>query len=210
MKIFVAIGSYIVHAENGCNQAMRDTWLADLTPPFDYKFFLGNNVSTQADEIPLNIEEGYYSAANKVLAICEYFVKNDYDYLFQCWTDLYARPERLLLCGFENYDYVGDFAGDPYRDDERNYASGGAGYWLSRKAASFVLAGGIPQHWADDVWVGRVTAGAGLRRMHDCRYLRRRQYITRSNEFITAHLSWGTGNYDKQLMYEYHNVWRKS
>jgi hypothetical protein len=52
MKILIAIVSCRRDARNGFNQAVRDTWLKDISkfPEVEYKFFIGDNTLASAEE----------------------------------------------------------------------------------------------------------------------------------------------------------------
>ena len=88
-----------------------------------------------------------------------------------CDTDTFLLPNKLLSCGFEDYDYVGKIdrpLGQTFgytaidRDgvktfNPRSYpwASGGYGYFLSRKAFEIVASATVIG-WAEDMIVGNL------------------------------------------------------
>ena len=68
----------------------------------------------------------------------------EFDYIFKCDDDTYVDINKLLSYDFQNRDYVGFnmkyCLGDRFNKGKwLNYASGGAGYFLSKKAASIVV-----------------------------------------------------------------------
>src|ERR1039458_6842404 len=55
MKILIAITSCVRDAQNGNNQAIRDTYLRDIAnhPDLEYRFFIGDGTPTGEDESSL-------------------------------------------------------------------------------------------------------------------------------------------------------------
>ena len=55
MKVLIAITSCVRDAQNGNNQALRDTFLKDVAnrPDLEYRFFLGDGTPTGEDETTL-------------------------------------------------------------------------------------------------------------------------------------------------------------
>lgn len=203
MKILVAISSCVKDAEQGYNQAMRDTWLGDLRKlGVDYKFFIGNGKLSEApgagfeeswvsndghlrgtvypiygtqtvqpcnyvpkdDEIVLDCPDIFRYLPFKTKYSHKYAIDHGYDYVFQCFTDTYVIPERLLSSGFEKHNYSGWVHHSAYGD----YCTGGPGYWLSAKACKALITEPIT-HWAEDANTGK-TLGRRFRPVHDCRY----------------------------------------
>ena len=166
MTLQIAVKSCVQHRDAGFHQAIRDTWGASL----DVKFFLGGP-SAASDEISLDCPDDYHSLPLKTKAICQWAVGQDVEHVFLCDTDTFLLPNKLLSCGFENYDYVGKI--DRPLGSRRRYiavdrdglmleypfafpwASGGFGYFLSRKAFT-IIANSAPYGWAEDLWVGQV------------------------------------------------------
>jgi hypothetical protein len=131
---------------------------------------VGNgSLPLKEDEIRVAAPDDYNGLPFKTLGIAKWASAQDYDYAFLCDTDTFVRPE-LFSCPFEDCDYSGyyhdrNIAGrmfTEYIDDrgqrQRNghwWASGGVGYFLSRRALQAVAAA-QPSHWAEDFWVGQV------------------------------------------------------
>ena len=171
MKLLVAVKSCQADLDKGCHDVIRTTWGKDFRGLADVRFFVGAEFKKyQSDEIHLNCRDDYNSLPWKTRAICQWAVGKAIDYLFLCDVDTFLLPRKLLTCGFENYDYAGkiDRLGEtfPYeatnRDGVREFyprcyswASGGYGYFLSRKAFT-VIADTLPKGWAEDLWVGQV------------------------------------------------------
>jgi hypothetical protein len=80
-----------------------------------------------------------------------------WDYLFKCDDDTYVSIPRLKA-----YDLAGrDYVGAEWKPGV-GYASGGAGYFLSRRAATIVAETLAITHWAEDLHVGNALRAAGI------------------------------------------------
>ncbi len=141
MKTLLAIVSCGLFKDNGNNQAVRDTWLTQLRG-MDYKIFMGQgSTATKEDEVVLQAPDDYSNVTYKTKEMYKYAFRNGYDYIFKCYPDTYVCPSRLLTCGFENYDYIGNFACTPITG---SYCCGGTGYWTSKLAYENMLSARIP------------------------------------------------------------------
>ena len=134
-------------------------------------------------------------------------------------------PRRLRACGFEQYDYMGHFPLHPQdgylpadgKDlaeycDPRGvypYASGGCGYWTSKRAMEAIVA--APLDWkrldnkgnpAEDLWIPNILFPLGMRGYHDSRFLFKGDSLSSygAQRGITVHLSTGTGAYSPNRM----------
>jgi hypothetical protein len=152
---------------------IRSTWGADAKRlGVDVKFFVGANASKyESDEIHVDCPDDYNGLPYKTRAICRWASGKVISHIFLCDTDTYVSVTRLLNSGFEQFDYFGYFNSEmfgtkPYTAESRdgvrehhaacyNWASGGLGYSLSKKALSEV-AYEHPTSWAEDLWVGQV------------------------------------------------------
>jgi len=173
-KLLIAITS--CHRYRSRTAQQRDSWLRDIRG-IDYRFFLGkapNGEQPTKDEVFLPVEDNYEALPLKVQAACAWALENGYDYLFKLDDDAYCVPSRLLTSNFARADYVGRYRGasDWKRpgDNPSGYASGGPGYWLSRKAMQIVVAAKHNGDWAEDRWVGNVLAKAGIKCTHEPRF----------------------------------------
>ena len=141
MKILIAIVSCKLFKENGNNQAVRDTWLKGLCGA-DYKIFMGQGATaTCSDEVVLQAPDDYQNVTYKTKEMYKYAHRNEYDYIFKCYPDTYVCSSRLLASGFEDYDYVGNYACKPMSG---SYCCGGTGYWTSKAAYDLMLNAHIP------------------------------------------------------------------
>jgi hypothetical protein len=146
----------------------------------------------------LKVPDDYEHLPAKTHAICEQF--QDYDFCFLTDSDSYVSIPRLLASGFEAHDYIGYQLETP---DGIPYASGGAGYWLSRKAMKMVAEEAIPERFKnEDEMVGTVLAEDGIKLHHDPRYALYRDVLP-SNDVISRHLS-SRGPYEISFMYAAH------
>lgn len=162
-KILVAIES--CHRDREAQQAQRDTWLSALNV-VDYKFFLGRpRTKAQCiDEVFLDVEDSYETLSIKTQAICDWAFRHNYDFIFKCDIDTVLNGKTATISGGQ--DYVGgenadvDIPGFPSGRIE--FCSGGAGYWLSRKALTAVANADTISTCAEDVFVAHALAKVGI------------------------------------------------
>jgi hypothetical protein len=226
MKALIAISSCGDFESNGSNQAMRDTWLKDIAAysSVQYKFFfgVGQNAPQLPDSVILpDVDDGYGFLTYKTQASLRWAHEQGYDFVFRCFPDTYVCVDRLMACPFEDFDFYGDFRGEVATAEvslqqAQDYASGGAGYFLSRKAFSFLLDAPVLGIWRDDItpyaedlWVGNRlgVCGTVLRYFSDVRFCNHgsRFWPNPGNETVTAHMSC-PDRYDKALMYAAHEA----
>jgi hypothetical protein len=222
MKLLIAISSCDAFEANGCNQAMRDTWLKDVPKHFklDYKFFVGHGKNGSDleregyaphqeclphDMVQVDCLDDYGHLTYKTQASLRWAYENDYEFVFRCFPDTFVRLDRLMECGFKGHDYHGDFRGEVTEAYALNYASGGAGYWLSKNAYRHLLDAPILGVWRDelmvyveDMWTGNILgrarqAGNNIVYHDDSRFINLGQsnWPRVSNLNVTAHLSAG-------------------
>lgn len=198
MKVLVALPS--CYALRHLQQVVRDTWLKDLSGA-DYKFFLGRregihdcSVRVSEDEVFVDALDDLQSLTIKMQAVYTWTLYEGYDFVFKCDLDTLVRPSLLLTSGFENHDYSGGQNGF--------FASGGAGYWTSRKARELSVSDARDQRSAEDVHTAQAVIDNGLKFHADPRY----KFIPGAiltTDTISYHLSsvkgW-SGKYDQQMM----------
>lgn len=176
MKLLIAVKSCQHDLERGDHEVIRQTWGKDAEAlGIDVRFFIGRPLVGASekphlpDEIRVNCDDDYHSLPYKTREICRWATV--YDHIFLCDTDTCVWPKKLLSCGFESYDYVGQitkpfgqtfYYNAPNRDGVPEihnscygWASGGIGYFLSRKAVLKMI-NEIASSWAEDLWVGQV------------------------------------------------------
>jgi hypothetical protein len=205
-KFFVGSGKY-----EGYEEGIEKTWetnaWVDQVIPKAYKQAektFPDDLKLKDDEIMLDVPDGYKYLSLKTKLSHQYALENGYDFVFQCFTDTYVRVHNLVESGFEKHDYVGFSFGLDYISFR--YASGGAGYWLSKKATELLVSSPIT-HWAEDVWSGEVMFKNGIKFERDERY---RPFLSDDGsiklESITEHLAQveNHGKYTPQVMYDVH------
>jgi hypothetical protein len=143
-------------------QAVRETWAKDVAafPNVTLKFFYGKPADGYpreplADEIFLNCADDYEHLPQKTIAICQWALTQDYAFIFKADDDSYVWVDRLIRELVENppFDYAGYLNGMS--------ASGGPGYWLSRRGAEIVTKFS-PRGWAEDQMVGQALNAANI------------------------------------------------
>jgi hypothetical protein len=199
MKVLIATLS--CHSLRHCEKDARETWIPEIPSGVDYKFFLGlPSAETEPDEVILDVGDGWQDITKKSVAAFRWALEHGYDYCFKCDLDTLVRPVLLLSSGFEQHDYIGG----------RNtiFASGGAGYWLSRRAMETVVADPRDQGQAEDVHTAQALLDKGFSLHADPRY----KFIPGQPlgpEDFTAHLTslraWDA-KYQPQWMHEAHSA----
>jgi hypothetical protein len=170
------IGVIACHHRAPHLSAIRNTWLPDTKNKCDYRFFFGRGQhnDTQPDEVIMDCDDAYRGLACKVQAACKWALAQGYEEFYKVDDDTYVRPERVVRAGFEKNDYVGMKNPPTDKYHENIYCRGGSGYYLSKRsllalAAAPIPNPDIPRDYAEDSWVGRITAEAGIEATHDDR-----------------------------------------
>ena len=209
-RILIAISSCQNYEDNGLSQPMRDTWLPEaVLLGMDYKFFYGRGAKKRDDVVVVDAAaDGYYDLTTKTKEKIKWALFQGYDYMFACFTDTYAAPERLLSSGFEKSDYFGDVY---CHADGKPYCQGGQGYFLSRRAME--LLNDDPTNYPnEDCWVGDVLYKHPEIKCGDSKNFVWCGHLdgagpTKNNTHITAHLSNADGGYTAAMMYAKHRQW---
>jgi hypothetical protein len=212
MKVLLAIES--CHGHYAQSQVIRSSWL--LNRNVDYRFFLGGrdyNGKPKPDEVWLDCADSYEELPFKTQGLLGWALEKGYDYVFKCDTDTYVCVPRLLTSGFWEHDYTGYFerckscrpsatghcqclSGNGERF--YSYASGGAGYWLSARAAAIVVGAKIipdpliadreeQSTRGEDLQVGWALGRNGIECHLDERYSLRHPGPLQQNSIITLH-----------------------
>jgi hypothetical protein len=220
-RALIAIKSCARDTENGFNDAVRNTWLRDLKGA-NYVFVLGRGAKhTKPDELILDCPDDYLGLPWKTKALIEWSIQHEFDFTCLVDTDTFVRPGRLLASGFEQYDYVGWFNGTPGQPKEVYrclwaWASGGSGYWVSRKAAREIVRADMATKSmcpelripCEDLGVGQVLGPLIMEGVisakHDPRYFR--GYSPDFKADITAHYCSAGENrpFDPSWMYAHY------
>lgn len=176
--------------------AQRKTWLKFMPADLHYRYFTGvqdgASVTIPSDEedvTTLLCPDGYNELILKTRSIIAWAVEREYDYLFKTDDDTYVDAHKLLASGFQHWEYSG-------WSRQREYAQGGSGYWLSRRAMLHVLhdKDGTPDTIQEDQHIGKVLQRCNIFPVHDPRYQvgpgpGRESFLTRSDkrQAITLH-----------------------
>jgi len=179
MRILTAVKSCYADLEKGCHDTILQTWGAGIP---DLRFFIGCSKPTWGKTwyqgfhvfsnsndktIDLDVADDYDHLPHKTKRIAEWSLEQGYDFIFLCDVDTFLVPSKLFKTNFQNFDYSGRFGtehpiGKTFRfKDGRNqthlkchpWASGGFGYFLSRKAMA-IVSETTPTLWAEDMYVG--------------------------------------------------------
>ena len=160
MRVLIAVPS--CHPMHRFEHAIRRTWGKDVKDA-DLRFFVGNPAGEpEADKVFLNVGDTLQDLTHKVVAMFGWALDQSYDYAFKCDLDTLVRPQALLQSDFFRHDWVGG----------RNtfFSSGGAGYWLSRKAMQAVVNAKLEPGPAEDVNTAHALLENGIALFNDCRY----------------------------------------
>jgi hypothetical protein len=148
-KVLIAVPS--CEADRELVSACKATWAESVNNLCDIVFFTGE---------VLGVPDNYEDLPIKVQAICKWALLRNYDFMLKVDSDTYVWLDRILASGFEQHDYSGWTGGKAAAKDE--YASGGAGYWLSKRAMQIVAEASLTSDTCEDRWVGRVLYDAGI------------------------------------------------
>lgn len=191
-KVLVAVESCVGDIHK--HQAQRDTWGKDLAVS-KKKFFLGNaGAGPFEDEVFLgtDVDDSYEALSLKTQAICRWALEHDFDFMFKCDTDTVINPWQFSFSGFKNHDYFGGENADVnvpgFALGRIEFCSGGAGYWLSKKALTIVANADSIKTPAEDVFVSNALRKHGIKPTFHPGY-RWRPGAVIDKDVITLHLS---------------------
>jgi hypothetical protein len=200
----VVIGVLSGKNEEQRRKGCRETWMQDFcNANVNAMFLVGDPKSAEAycdgnDILYLPCPDTYQCLPQKTRLFCKHALESwDFDYLFKCDDDTYVHVDRFLNFDPEGADYLGI---DPVGTNEFN--SGGAGYFLSRKAAIIVAEQLIDTVGPEDLLVGKLMARNGIKRSQSHKFQAwklDRTIPTPKNDGITVHYIRG------QEMYDIHN-----
>ena len=159
----VLIGILSCHSLRHWEQAVRETWIPDITAGTDHRFFLGLPiVPAEQDEVFLSVNDSFQGITEKTVAMYRWALENGYDWCFKADLDTLVRPQALLQSDFRQFDWVGG--------QNSVFASGGAGYCLSRKAMQIVVDHPMELGPAEDVNMAHALLSQGIALHADDRY----------------------------------------
>jgi hypothetical protein len=205
MNILIAVESCFKDAHK--HQAIRDTWGKDFYPNsfLDVKFFMGGaGAGPFEDEVFLGagVEDSYETLSLKTQAICRWALERNYDFVFKCDVDTLVNSKKLSVFG----DYLGGENADinvpGFAPNRIEFCSGGAGYWLSKKALDIVSKTGKILTSAEDVFVADELLKHGIKPTFHPGY-RWRPGAAIDKDMVTLHLSSALQKkYEPSQMYE--------
>lgn len=176
LKTLIAIPS--CHALRHYEQAIRDTWGKDVPAEVTLRFFLGNpSVDLQPDEVHLDCGDSLADLTHKCVVMFRWALAQGYEYVWKVDLDTLVRPTALPTGA---HNWVGGQNG--------HFASGGAGYGLSKHAMELVVGWPVTQTCAEDLHNAEALLHAGMQLHHDSRF----KFIpgaTLEPEDVTYHLS---------------------
>lgn len=187
----ILIGVLSCRAYEERRQKCLATWVPEIQAcEIDLMFLVGGGAGAPRREgnvLHLPCPDDYPSLPQKVQQFYRWALENcEFDYVFKCDDDTYVRADRLLAFKTDDRDYIGS-----EWTPGVGYASGGAGYWLSRRATT-IVAEALTAHpkGAEDVLVGRYLCQAGVPFHNDLRFVafgNDTRRPTPENDIITTH-----------------------
>jgi hypothetical protein len=156
-KIFIIICSCNKDKSLNLRKSCRSTWLVDIPKNINYKFFVGDGYGGDEDDVVnLDVDDSYWGLPNKVRRIYEWLFENgiDFDYIFKCDDDTYVKTEKIHDLISDGHDFVGNVFLD---DESKKFASGGAGYFLSKSLLEKILKEKIPKRGLEDVTFSKLA-----------------------------------------------------
>jgi hypothetical protein len=165
-----------------------ETWLRELEYLGCATMFLrGDAAAMPAERNTLSIPVRDDNLSAKTQAFCRWALAQGpaWDYVFKCDDDTLIHPQRFAVA-LEDLD--ADYIGGKWRP-ACTYASGGGGYFLSRRAVEIIAAADMPPIWAEDRQVGEVLAAAGIPLTEDRRFHARARpgWRAKCPDWITVH-----------------------
>ena len=192
MPARLIIGALSGWKYHGRRERCIASWMSDASDRGIQSVFLMGCATLQQAELTgphylcLPCPDDYPHLTQRTWQFCRWALQqSDWDYLFKCDDDTYVSIPRLADYDLGQRDYVG-----AEWTTGVNYGSGGAGYFLSRRAAALVAAEPQPTMGAEDAWVGEVLRRAGIRLSIETRLLpwaKPDLRPTGDNDLLTAH-----------------------
>ena len=230
MRVLLGVTSCVRDAQNGNNQAIRDTWGKDLPADVDLRFFIGDGTATGEDEAHIrrgvqgcvdhNRGIDYNAKCNSDQSNSAGYVPQTDEVMLPC-PDTYfhlvwkVREMHRWACS-QNYDYIFKADTDTFVNVSRLLASGFQNYDFSGGPAGPGSVAGGGGYWTSRrasgiIAVSPVTYWAedGLvsnaLRSHQITLHTDTRYsdnlVTASNDLISTHLGFKPG-YHAKMMYD--------
>jgi hypothetical protein len=168
-KFFLGDGTPVVESED-----FKQSWISRGSRYIDKPDRVASleGYQAQQDEVILAIPDDYKHISFKTRAMHAYALRNNFDFIFQSYADVYFDFERLrfeqpeTFCGNEN----------------------GGGFWLSREVLNFTANAEVTA-WNDDGWVREVLRAHDIELKINSRYGAYPNFPSPDNDFITSHLT---------------------
>lgn len=174
---------------NGRANASRRTWLSTWGNLMPHQFILGEgNFETFADELTVAANDGYFYHPFKQRLGYAWALRNGFDGVFICYTDTYLNIPAFLASSHDA-DYIGRKV-----EHGPQYASGGCGYFLSKRAMDVLVRCFDCQPGYGDELDGAQLLAAGIKLEHNDAY----------GSTLSAHLGTATDAFDPEDMYRHH------
>ena len=185
-KLLLAICSCVKN--KALRQACRETWLSLLPPGVDYRFFVSSEtpLPDESDVVHLpGVSDTYIGLPEKMMAAIEWAHSNlQWDYLGKVDDDTYLRVDRLLPMLTPEVHLLG-------RSRAGKRCPGGAGYFMSREAATALLEHKmeIPPEGDEDGLITRKLVSLGYT-ITDCSNLKQwssEGFPANDNNLVSGH-----------------------
>lgn len=138
--ILIAVCSQLGHTDK--REMIRQTWASEIPAGITVRFFVGGEGRRpEPDTVRVDAPDTYKALPEKVrgflkAALVEYDLRDSFDWVFKCDDDTYVdlnRLPELTRCGMEH-------VGEKCWIADRQAASGGSGYLLSRRLVELLAA----------------------------------------------------------------------
>lgn len=175
-------------------QLCEETWIPDAREA-GQKYLVIQTEAMNSDErlrlsgdrLLLNLPDSLAALPQHVRTWCEFMLRlPDWDYLFKCDDDTYISIPRFMAYDLRGRDYVGAWC----QWWGESYCHGGAGYFLSRRAATILAENLTEEFGAEDLLVGRTLRNAGIEPSWEGKFIGwadEENRPSRWNQAITAH-----------------------
>ena len=161
----LVIGLLSCKAHDARDDLVRQTWLKKATELSIPVYFLRGGAAEfcqDGDTLYFPVPDDYHCLPQKTRAWMKWATENtDADSAFKADNDSWICPERLLDFASENA--ASDLWGNEPGGRFRGYCSGGAGYGVSRRAATILAEHMIAPSGAEDMIATQVLKAHGIR-----------------------------------------------
>jgi len=178
-----------ISGDNNRVAALRDTWLKDVAKNsnhVEYRLFFGESHDREplADEVFLKgVPDDYANLRFKTYGIVKWAFDNGFDFVFKADDDTLVNVGGIVQEILQaRCDYGGYLHG--------KVATGGTGYWLSKRAMKEIVRNPLGSHWAEDVSVAKIMDAANIQPVHLAGHRSGRE----------DHWFWKEGKFDPTLL----------